>query len=107
MPSYGNQWFASAGAAAFYSYQIQKSVRIDKADQSYLQYPTGMSSTNNTKYSLSFWVKRGQISISQAVVTGSSGGCSVVESKTSGTHFPLHSPQGLNRILANGAASWR
>ena len=48
----------------FYSYQIQKSVRIDKADQSYLQYPTGMSSTNNTKYSENL-CKRGQIGISR------------------------------------------
>lgn len=63
-----------SGASGFYEYQIEKSVRIDKADQSYLQYPTGMSSTNNTKYSLSFWVKRGLTGIAQAVVTGSSGG---------------------------------
>ena len=55
MPSYGNQWFASAAADEFYTYQIQRSVRIDRGDQSYLQYPTGMSSTNNTKYSLSFF----------------------------------------------------
>ena len=74
MPSYGNQWFASAAADEFYTYQIQRSVRIDKGDQSYLQYPTGMSSTNNTKYSLSFWVKRSQLSYSNCVVTGSSGG---------------------------------
>ena len=74
MPSYGNQWFASAAADEFYTYQIQRSVRIDKGDQSYLQYPTGMSSTNNTKYSLSFWVKRSQLSYGNCVVTGSSGG---------------------------------
>ena len=72
-PLGSSQYMYSAGAGAFYSYQIQKSVRIDKADQSYLQGPS-MSSTNNTKYSLSFWVKRGQISIAGAVVTGSSGG---------------------------------
>ena len=64
---------ASAGGGGFYSYQIEQSVRIDKADSSYLSGPT-MSSSNNTKYSLSFWVKRGLISISSAVVTGSSGG---------------------------------
>ena len=72
-PLGSSQYMYSAGAGAFYSYQIQKSVRIDKADQSYLQGPS-MSSTNNTKYSLSFWVKRGLISIAGAVVTGSSGG---------------------------------
>ena len=64
---------ASAGGGGFYSHQIEQSVRIDKASTSYLSGPT-MSSTNNTKYSLSFWVKRGLISISGAVVTGSSGG---------------------------------
>ena len=64
---------ASAGGGAFYSYQIEQSIRIDKSSTSYLDGPT-MSSTNNTQYSLSFWVKRGQISIAQGVVTGSSGG---------------------------------
>jgi len=64
---------ASAGGGGFYSHQIEQSVRIDKASTSYLDGPT-MSSTNNTQYSLSFWVKRAQTSIAQAVVTGSSGG---------------------------------
>ena len=62
-----------SGASNFYDYQIQKSVRIDKADTSYLAGPT-VSSSNNTKYSLSFWVKRGLLGISQAVVTGSEHG---------------------------------
>ena len=38
-PLGSSQYMYSAGAGAFYSYQIQKSVRIDKADQSYLQGP--------------------------------------------------------------------
>ena len=47
---------ASAGGAAFYDHQIEQSIRIDRGSTSYLSGPT-MSSTNNTKYSLSFWEK--------------------------------------------------
>ena len=63
---------ASAGGAGFYDYQIEQSIRIDRASTSYLSGPT-MSSTNNTKYSLSFWVKRGDLG-TYSPVTGSSGG---------------------------------
>ena len=61
-----------SGASNFYDYQIQKRVRIDRGSTSYLSGPT-VSSTNNTKYSLSFWIKRGDIGV-YAPVTGSSGG---------------------------------
>ena len=68
------KWFGGAGATTgFYDYQIEKGVRIDRGSTSYLQYPTGMSSTNNTKYSISFWIKRGDLG-TYSPVTGSSGG---------------------------------
>ena len=41
MPSYGNQWFASSGAASFYDYQIEQSVRLDRASGSYFSRTPG------------------------------------------------------------------
>ena len=55
----------SSGAATpnFYTYQIQRSVRIDKGDQSYLQYPTGMFLLTTQNIHFSFWVKRSQLNL--------------------------------------------
>jgi len=73
MPVQGEFFQNPGGADDFYDYQIQKSIRIRKGDGSYLASPT-VSSSNNTKYSLSFWVKRSQLSYASCVVTGSEHG---------------------------------
>lgn len=74
-----------ASAGGFYSYQIQQSVRIDRADSSYLDGPT-LSSDNSKKFSVSFWCKRSNISLSSAgVVAGSSGGAAQLQFETDDT----------------------
>ena len=60
MPSYGNQWFASSAAGGFYSYQIEKSCRFDRADTSYLYRTQGTGSSQRT-WTFSTWFKKAQI----------------------------------------------
>ena len=50
----GNQ-----GAAAFYDYQIEQSMRFDESDNTYLTR-TPSSSGNSDKWSLSWWLKIGK-----------------------------------------------
>ena len=56
MPSYGNQWLASSGAAGFYDHQIQHSMRFDRPDNTYLSR-TPSTASSQTKWSISFWHK--------------------------------------------------
>ena len=106
MPSYGNQWFASSGAGAFYSYQIQKSVRIDKADQSYLQSPT-WSSDNSKKFTVSLWFKRVAINIAGAVLAGSSGGGSQIQFESDNTlRFSSHTQMDSDPRIFTDNSSW-
>ena len=60
MSSYGNQWFASAGADApvFYDHQIEHSIRIDPADSSHLKLDASDASNNRRYWTLSTWVKK-------------------------------------------------
>ena len=60
MSSYGNQWFASAGADApvFYDHQIEHSIRIDPADSSHLKLDSSDASNNKTYWTFSAWVKK-------------------------------------------------
>ena len=60
MPSYGNQWFASSGDDAFYDYQIENSVYISKASNSHLYRDFGTPTTDG-KWTMSMWIKRGNI----------------------------------------------
>ena len=107
MPSYGNQWFASSAAGGFYTYQIQKSVRIDRADSSYLQSPT-WSSDNSKKFSASFWVKRGELDLSSAgVVAGHSGGGSQLQFETDDTfRFSSHTQMDTDPIKFLDSTGW-
>lgn len=59
MPSYGNQWFASAGAdtPVFYDYQIEKSVRFEKSSGTRLRR-TPSSAGNRQTWAISMWVKK-------------------------------------------------
>ena len=53
----GNQ-----GAAAFYDYQIEQSMRFDESDNTYLTR-TPSSSGNSDKWSLSWWLKIGKTNL--------------------------------------------
>ena len=63
MPSYGNQWFASAGVSDFYEYQITRSLRLpgDGDNGTGIAYlsrtqPSG-GAADGTKETVSFWFK--------------------------------------------------
>ena len=60
MPSYGNQWFASSGAGAFYSHQIEQSLRFDanQSGTSARMYRTYGTVSSTTAFTFSMWVKR-------------------------------------------------
>ena len=60
MPSYGNQWFASSGADAFYSHQIEQSLRFDanQSGTSARMYRTYGTVSSTTAFTFSMWVKR-------------------------------------------------
>ena len=57
MPSYGNQWFASSGAGAFYSHQIEQSAYFDNTSRLSRTYGTVSSQTT---FTFSMWVKRSE-----------------------------------------------
>ena len=65
---------ASAGGGAFYSYQIEQSVRFDAASSSTLRR-TPSSAGNRTTWSFSAWIKRSDLGSFQMILeAGSSGG---------------------------------
>ena len=57
MPSYGNQWFASSGAGAFYSHQIEQSAYFTNNSRLSRTYGTVSSQTT---FTFSMWVKRSE-----------------------------------------------
>mgnify|MGYP001289925432 CR=1 len=77
MSSYGNQWFASAGADApvFYDYQIEQSVRYEKSDGTRLRR-TVSSAGNRQTWAVSMWVKKStngsEVFLYEAGVSGGS-----------------------------------
>ena len=98
---------ASAGGGAFYSHQIENSVRIDRADSSYLDGPT-LSSDNSKKFSVSFWCKRSNLSLSSAgVVAGSSGGGSQLQFETDDTfRFSSHTQMDTDPTVFRDNNAW-
>ena len=65
----GNQ-----GAGAFYEYQIEQSARFDRASSSYLYYSVPSGAATDAAWTVSMWVKRGQLGIGDATLLGNSGG---------------------------------
>lgn len=106
-PLGASQFMYSSGADNFYEYQIQKSIRIDRADQSYLQSPTH-SSDNSKKFSASFWVKRSELGLSSAgVVAGSSGGGSQLQFETDDTfRFSSHTSMDSDPRKFRDSTGW-
>ena len=65
----GNQ-----GAGAFYEYQIEQSARFDRASSSYLYYSVPSGAATDAAWTVSMWIKRGQLGIGDATLLGNSGG---------------------------------
>ena len=51
---------ATAGGGGFYSYQIEQSVRLDRASSSYFSYAVPSGSSSSANWTVSLWFKRGQ-----------------------------------------------
>ena len=58
-PLGSSQYMYSAGAGEFYEYQIEKSVRLDRADGSYFSRTPGSGSSQRT-FTLSTWIKKSE-----------------------------------------------
>ena len=61
-----------SGSSGFYDYQIEYSARFDRDDQSYLTQDFG--SISGQKWTVSAWVKRGEISYDYSAIVGRTGG---------------------------------
>ena len=58
MTMFGSQWLGNAGADA---YEIEQSIRFNDNDLSYMQRTPGSAGNDHT-YTISVWIKRGEIS---------------------------------------------
>ena len=65
---------ATAGGGGFYSHQIEQSARFDRASSSYLYYSVPSGSSSSANWTVSMWMKRGQLGISDPTLLGNSGG---------------------------------
>ena len=90
MPSYGNQWVASSGAAGFYEYQIEQSLFFD-GTSSYLTKTWGQAASNDDKYAVGFWFKR----------NGDSTTNSAIGSTTNTKIFSANSGDNIEQIEIN------
>ena len=73
-PIGSSQFMYSSGSSGFYDYQIAQSVRFDRASSSYLSYSVASGATSDANWTVSMWVKRGQLGIGDATLLGNSGG---------------------------------
>ena len=62
---------SASGAAGFYDHQIEQSLRIDSTSD-YLNSPA-FSAGASEKYTISCWVKRGELTRYQAIIGGGAG----------------------------------
>ena len=71
MTMFGSQWLANAGA----THEIEQSVRFNDGDTSYMDRTPGSAGNDNT-FTISFWLKRGEISgpLNQDSVLGAGDG---------------------------------
>ena len=58
-PLGSSQFMYSTGAAGFYDYQIEQSVRLDRASGSYFSRTPG-SGTSRKNFTLSTWIKKSE-----------------------------------------------
>ena len=65
---------ASSGASGFYEYQIEQSVRLDRASSSYFSQDIPSGAGGGSNWTGSLWFKRGQLSYNYAGLFGSGSG---------------------------------
>ena len=82
MPMFGSQWLANAG-----SYAISQSVRFNDDDSAYLVATLGPSPTDADKFTISTWVKRGNLGTDATIFSGgtSSSSDSLLKFETDNT----------------------
>jgi len=79
---------SAAGAASFYDHQIEQSLRIDSQGD-FLDSPN-FSAGAGEKYTVSCWVKRGDLSRYQVMVGGSAGNWSLTFNASDNIHIGSH-----------------
>jgi len=67
-PIGSSQWMYASGAASFYSYSIDQSLRFNDDDSAELSKTFSTAQTNTKKITVSVWVKRGNISNSRSTI---------------------------------------
>ena len=65
---------SASGAAGFYDYQIEQSVRLDRASSSYFSQDIPSGAGGGSNWTGSLWFKRGQLSYNYAGLFGSGSG---------------------------------
>ena len=65
---------ASSGASGFYEYQIEQSVRLDRASSSYFSQDIPSGAGGSSNWTGSLWFKRGQLSYNYGGLFGSGSG---------------------------------
>jgi hypothetical protein len=72
-PIGSSQWMYSSGAAGFFSYSIDQSLRMNKADSPRLIDSSVSSDGNRKKFTFSFWIKLSKASDTYDIVIGAGG----------------------------------
>lgn len=67
-----SQWMYASGAAGFYSYSIDQSLRLDKASSANLSFTPSSAGSTNTG-TISVWLKRTQVGTYQIVYQANGG----------------------------------
>ena len=88
MPVQGEFFQNPGSAAGFYDYQIEQSLRIDSTAD-YLNSPQ-WSAGADQKYTISCWVKRGDLSRYQNMVGDAAGNLGVVFNASDNVHIGSH-----------------
>jgi hypothetical protein len=75
----------TAGAAGFYDYQIEQSLRLDGTSSQYM-YKAVSGATAQTQFTVSFWIKRaGAVDTGgRQVILGNSGGAGQIQIRADG-----------------------
>ena len=97
---------ASAGGAAFYDYQIEQSVRLDRASSSYFSYAVPSGSSSSANWTVSLWFKRGQLGIGEATFLGNNGGWMRVRINSDDTFQAQTQTSFLSSFVLRDTGGW-
>lgn len=101
------KWFTGAGATAgFYSHQIEQSARFDRASSSYLYYSVPSGSSSSANWTVSMWMKRGQLGIGDPTLLGNSGGWMRVKINSSDQLIAQTQTTFTSSFLLRGIGGW-